>query len=72
MTVKAKAFIAAYYGRKEQRSLWVSCSTGGRQGLMEAYRYPEDYNGISSMAPGQSMIGLMIGYLMERVCPIKR
>jgi feruloyl esterase len=63
MTVKAKAFIAAYYGRKEQRSLWVSCSTGGRQGLMEAYRYPEDYNGISSMAPANPWSRLMIGSL---------
>jgi hypothetical protein len=63
MTVKAKAFIAAYYGRKEQRSLWVSCSTGGRQGLMEAYRYPDDYIGISSMAPANPMVGLMIDTL---------
>jgi feruloyl esterase len=63
MTVKAKAIIAAYYGRKEQRSLWVSCSTGGRQGLMEAYRYSEDYNGISSMAPANPWSRLMIGSL---------
>ncbi|MDR0842168.1 MAG: tannase/feruloyl esterase family alpha/beta hydrolase, partial [Acidobacteriota bacterium] len=60
MTVKAKKFIEAYYGKKEQRSLWVSCSTGGRQGLMEAYRYPDDYDGISSMAPANPMVGLMI------------
>ena len=60
MTVKAKQFIETYYGRKEQRSLWVSCSTGGRQGLMAAYRYPDDYNGISSMAPANPMVGLMI------------
>jgi feruloyl esterase len=63
MTVKAKAFIAAYYGRKEQRSLWVSCSTGGRQGLMEAYRYPQDYDGVSSMAPANPWSRLMIGSL---------
>jgi feruloyl esterase len=63
MTVKAKAFIAAYYGKKEQRSFWVSCSTGGRQGLMEAYRYPKDYDGISSMAPANPMVGLMIDTL---------
>jgi feruloyl esterase len=63
MTVQAKNILAAFYGRKEQRSLWVSCSTGGRQGLMEAYRYPEDYDGISSMAPANPMVGLMIGEL---------
>jgi feruloyl esterase len=71
MTVKAKAFIAAYYGRKEQRSLWVSCSTGGRQGLMEAYRYPADYNGISSMAPANPMVGLMIASLWTGYAAIK-
>jgi feruloyl esterase len=63
MTAKAKDIIAAFYGRKEQRSLWVSCSTGGRRGLMEAYRYPGDYDGISSMAPANPMVGLMIGEL---------
>jgi hypothetical protein len=63
MTVKAKTFLEAYYGRKQQRALWVSCSTGGRQGLMEAYRYPKDYDGISSMAPANPMVGLMIGSL---------
>ena len=71
MTVKAKIMIAAYFGRKEQRSLWVSCSTGGRQGLMEAYRYPEDYNGISSMAPANPMVGLMIGSLWTGYAAIK-
>jgi len=60
MTVKAKTFIEAFYGRKEQRSLWVSCSTGGRQGLMASYRYPGDFDGISSMAPANPMVGLMI------------
>ena len=71
MTLKAKAIIAAYYGRKEQRSLWVSCSTGGRQGLMEAYRYPEDYNGISSMAPANPWTGLMTGTLWTGYASIK-
>jgi len=60
MTVAAKAIIAAYYTRQASRSLFVSCSTGGRQGLMEAYRYPDDYNGISSMAPANPMVGLMV------------
>lgn len=63
MTVNAKLLLAAYYGQKEKTALWFSCSTGGRQGLMEAYRYPEDYNGISAMAPANPMVGLMIGSL---------
>jgi hypothetical protein len=63
MTVAAKAVIAAYYDRSASRSLFASCSTGGRQALMEAYRYPEDYDGISSMAPANPMVGLMVSSL---------
>jgi feruloyl esterase len=62
-TVVAKEVIAALYGKKTQRSLFVSCSTGGRQGLMEAYRYPADYEGISSMAPANPMTPLLISSL---------
>lgn len=63
MTVTAKRVIEAFYGKAAQRSLFVSCSTGGRQGLMEAYRHPRDYDGISSMAPANPMVGLMISSL---------
>ena len=56
----AKATIAAYYGQGPRRSLYASCSTGGRIGLMEAYRYPEDYDGISAMAPANPMVPLMV------------
>lgn len=63
MTIAAKAVIAAFYGRNANRSLFVSCSTGGRQGLMEAHRYPRDYDGISSMAPANPMVGLMVSSL---------
>jgi hypothetical protein len=51
MTRVAKALMAAYYGSEPQHSYFGSCSNGGRQALMEAQRYPEDYNGILAGAP---------------------
>ena len=59
MTVAAKAAIQDYYGDGPKMSFWNSCSTGGRQGLMEAYRYPDDYDAISAMAPANPMTDLM-------------
>jgi feruloyl esterase len=46
MTVKAKAIIAAFYGSVPKRSYWNGCSTGGRQAIMKASRYPADFDGI--------------------------
>ena len=51
MTVDAKLIIAAYYGRSPKFSYWYGCSTGGRQALAEAQRFPADYNGIIAGAP---------------------
>ncbi|MCE7797145.1 tannase/feruloyl esterase family alpha/beta hydrolase [Sphingobium sufflavum] len=59
-TVAAKAIIAAIYGRGPDKSYFVGCSGGGRQGLMEAARFPDDYDGILSGAPAAIWTDLAI------------
>ena len=46
MTVEAKTLIKAYYGREARYSYWNGCSAGGREGLLQAYRYPDEFNGV--------------------------
>src|SRR5437588_5901177 len=50
----AKALVRAMYGSDATHSYFSSRSNGGRQGLMEAERYPMDYDGIMSGAPAPS------------------
>ncbi len=51
MTLKAKAVIKAFYGDDPKLSYWVGCSSGGKQGLKEAQRFPDDFDGIAAGAP---------------------
>lgn len=51
VTLSAKAIIAAYYGREPSKSYFSGCSTGGRQALQEAQKFPWDYDGIIAGAP---------------------
>src|SRR5947209_5202677 len=49
--VAAKAVIHAFYGADPKHSYFNSCSNGGRQALMEAQRFPADFDGIVAGAP---------------------
>jgi pimeloyl-ACP methyl ester carboxylesterase len=51
MTVVGKALTQAFYGKAARYSYFVGGSTGGRQALTEAQRYPEDYDGILALYP---------------------
>lgn len=47
----AKALTTAYYSQKPKHSYFVGCSKGGQEGIMSAQRYPDDFDGIVSLAP---------------------
>jgi pimeloyl-ACP methyl ester carboxylesterase len=60
-TVAAKQLIRTFYQRGPDHSYFVGCSGGGRQGLMEAARFPEDYDGVVAGAPAASFTELVLG-----------
>jgi hypothetical protein len=51
MAVVGKAVTASFYGRSAAHSYWTGCSTGGRQGMVAAQKYPGDFDGILAGSP---------------------
>ena len=60
--ITAKRIVAAYYDQQTRRSYFDGCSTGGRQGLMSAQRFPDDFDGILVGAPVLDITGTMVSY----------
>ncbi len=60
--VTAKTLVRAYYGQPQSRAYFDGCSTGGRQGLILAQRFPEDFDGIVVGAPVLNFSGTMLSY----------
>jgi feruloyl esterase len=65
MTRVAKEAIKAFYGSAPQHSYFGGCSNGGRQALMEAQRFPEDYDGILAGAPANNFTHLLTKALAD-------
>jgi hypothetical protein len=65
MTEIAKVAIKAYYGNNPKHAYFEGCSNGGRQALMEAQRFPEDYDGIIAGAPANFWTHLLTKALAD-------
>jgi feruloyl esterase len=67
MTVLSKAILEMYYQKSVQYSYFEGCSTGGEQALMEAQRFPEDYNGIIAGAPANNRTHLHTSFVWNLI-----
>lgn len=65
--VAGKAVATAFYSRPPERSYFHGCSTGGRQGLVSAQRFPADFDGIVAGAPVLRMpaSGMVLAWSMR-------
>jgi feruloyl esterase len=61
VTLAARQLVGAYFGRAPAKSYFDGCSNGGRQALVEASRYPEDYDGIVAGAPFMDLKAILSG-----------
>jgi feruloyl esterase len=71
MVLKSKAVVQAFYGSAPVHSYWNGCSTGGRQGLMEAQRYPDDFDGMLAGAPANPRSGLTTEEMVIGIAALK-
>jgi feruloyl esterase len=63
MTVRGKEIGNAFYGQSANKAYFAGCSTGGQNALMEAQRFPDDYDGILAGAPAFNRTHLHMGAL---------
>ena len=70
-TVAAKQVVRDFYGRPGLRSYFVGCSQGGHHALMEASRYPGDYDGIVAGAPAWHWVNQMVNATWNSVAGLK-
>lgn len=61
----SKAILRSHYRSTETRSYFNGCSNGGRQALMEAQRYPDDFDGIIAGAPANDFLGIGAQFIKD-------
>ena len=71
MTVKAKSVTSSFFGASPKLSYWNGCSSGGKQGLKEAQRFPGDFDGVIAGAPANYWTHLMVGDLWPALATLK-
>lgn len=67
----AQALVKALYGRELSRAYFIGCSDGGREALMVAQRFPEDFGGIIAGAPASNWTGLATGFVWNEQALLK-
>ncbi len=70
-SVQSKAIVHAFYGRDIQHNYFVGCSDGGREALMEAQRFPEDFEGIIAGAPAYNWSHGVAGFVWDEQALLK-
>ena len=71
MTVQSKTIVGTFYSRPPRLSYYQGCSTGGRQGMMEAQRYPDDFDANIAGAPVYNMVHLNVSQTALQVDMLK-
>ncbi len=69
MTVLAKLLVRTYYSQDATKAYFLGCSTGGEQALMEAQRFPDDYDGIVGGAAANNRTGVHTSILWNFAVP---
>ena len=65
VTEVAKSIITTHYTAAPRYSYFIGCSNGGRQAMMEAQRYPDDFDGIVSGAPALDFVGIGAQFIRD-------
>jgi feruloyl esterase len=65
--ILSKEILQAYYGKAAGKAYFSGCSDGGREALMEAERYPEDFDGIIAGAPANHWTHHFAGFVWNEI-----